>query len=119
MIENGAIVMNYVTDEMLQTYCDALRTDYYKWREKCNTKNPSSYDPGMKFIWERGNKFIKIVHTETNGSHRSVHSFVVGVPTTKWKTGDILKAASWRAPAQNFSRGHITGTLNKFSWAGL
>jgi hypothetical protein len=37
----------------------------------------------------------------------------------KFKRGDILKAASWKAPAKNFSRGNVlTGTLNRITWTG-
>ena len=48
----------------------------------------------------RGKKYLRIVKSMPGGS-RSVHSFV------EVATGDIWKAASWKAPAKNFPRGNI------------
>jgi hypothetical protein len=62
---------------------------------------------------EVGSKYIKII----TGS--SVHSFIVRNDNGKFKAGDILKAASWRAPAKNFARGNIfDGTLDRVRWTG-
>jgi hypothetical protein len=60
-----------------------------------------------------GSKYVKIV------SNNSVHSFIVGRDTDKFKCGDILKAASWKKPATNFIRGNILdGTFDRVSWTG-
>jgi len=40
-------------------------------------------------------------------SRGSVHSFIVVADGAKFKAGDILKAASWKAPATNFARGNV------------
>ena len=48
-----------------------------------------------------GSKFLKIIVND------SVHSFIVLVDTGKFRRGEILKAASYKAPALNFSRGDI------------
>lgn len=57
-----------------------------------------------KYEAEFGPKYIKIVRSETddNGQeiHRSVHSFLD-------YEGNIWKAAGWRAPAKNFTRGSL------------
>ena len=38
----------------------------------------------------------------------------------KFKQGDILKSASWRAPARNFSRGNVLcGGFKHIKWAGV
>lgn len=46
-----------------------------------------------------GSKYVRIVRA--SGSSSSVHCFV------EKSTGKIWKAASWKAPAKNFSRGSI------------
>lgn len=52
-----------------------------------------------KFELEPGSRFVKIVKVEAGGS-RSVHSFIDRA------NGDILKAASYRAPAKH-ARGNV------------
>mgnify|MGYP003639714139 FL=1 len=64
-----------------------------------------------------GNKYVKI----NNGG--SVHSFVVNTDKDKkFAYGDILKTASWAAPARNFKRGNIfeTESIEKvITWTGV
>jgi hypothetical protein len=38
----------------------------------------------------------------------------------QFKRGDILKSASWKAPARNFGRGNVlTGEFKHIRWAGV
>lgn len=59
-------------------------------------------------------KYIKVF---VNGS---VHSFVIIGKDTKFKIGDILKAASWNTPARNFARGNVLvpSSYEQVSWTG-
>jgi hypothetical protein len=62
---------------------------------------------------EEGNKYFKIIE------RNSVHSFVVKKDSGKFRAGDILKPASWKAPATNFARGNVLdGTLDRIRWTG-
>lgn len=60
---------------------------------------------------EPGRKFIKLV--KKKGEHVSVWGFV------DKETGDILKAASWRAPAKH-ARGNINNpaSYQDYAWTG-
>ena len=49
---------------------------------------------------KRGRKYAKLIRTDEDGSHRSVHCFV------NMENGDILKAATWAAPAKH-ARGNV------------
>lgn len=62
-------------------------------------KNFSCLKP-PKFESELGVRYIKIVKVDAPGASRSVHSFI------ERSSGDILKAASWRAPAKH-ARGNV------------
>ncbi len=105
----------------IASYLEHIVADYDRW-----TNQSIAQDPITKRIREQmfnefktkirvdeGSKFIKVV---TNGS---CHSFIVKQDTGKFKRGDILKAASWRAPAKNFSRGNVlTGNFSNVRWTG-
>ncbi len=55
---------------------------------------------GATLSVERGKRYVRVVRTDKGGPSRSVHCFV---DTTN---GDVLKAASWKAPAKH-ARGNI------------
>ena len=63
---------------------------------------------------KEGQKYIKVI------TGNSVHSFIVNTEEdAKFKRGDILMAAGWKAPARNFSRGNILeGKFGKTTWTG-
>ena len=59
-----------------------------------------------------GKKFIKIVHDT------GVFAFVMKEDSGRFKKGDILKAASWRAPALNSPRGNVLTGNYAIQWTG-
>lgn len=66
---------------------------------------------------EQGSKYLKIV--TNNGTQRTVHSFICRKANGKFREGDILKAASWAAPAKNFARGNVlNGQFSNVTWTG-
>ena len=87
--------------------------------------------PNVTF--ERGSKFMRVVKSDTgapwgreNGSSRSAYAFIVMFDHAdnrgyRWMVGDILKPASWKAPAKNFSRGNVLNpkSYQNFSYYGL
>jgi len=106
-------------DSALQDYADFLKAEYVSrgasWAK-------SGFDRQLVVEFDKGSKFIKvIVGHSTDGvrdSSRSSHSFIV-LKSDKFQYGDILRSASWRAPAKNFARGNVLkkdyGTI---SWCG-
>lgn len=61
----------------------------------------AGYDPArhqMSFGCEKGSKFVKLFSSD--GSGRSAIGFI------EIATGNLYKAASWKAPAKNFPRGN-------------
>ena len=65
---------------------------------------------------EEGRKYIKI------NTRSGVHSFIViDENDKKFKYGDILKAASWRAPTRNFKRANVfeSDSYAEVNWTGI
>lgn len=101
----------------LTKYLEYIRADYRKWQgrsasiDKIRQDMIDQFEAGVEY--EIGKKFIKVT------TFRSVHSFIVIKDDGKFKAGDILKAASWKAPAKNFARGNVLdGTLDRVTWTG-
>ena len=79
-------------DEMKANFADGISVDY-------------------------GRKYIKVI--KTLGSQRMVWGFIVGVDNDKkFKLGDILKPAGWKAPARNAARGNILDGGYPINWTG-
>ena len=72
--------------------CDAL-VDNFKSRNRGELAGRPA--PVYKFYIESGRKYHKII-METDSGSRSVHAFV------DKKTGEVYKAASFKAPAKHF-----------------
>ena len=98
------------------SFDDAMDNLFVKIQEdyaKLNMTHRTSLDLSLKV----GRKFIKVVEgTRVWGFIAKVDGTHKGVPMLK---GDILKAATWRAPAKH-SRGSIFDKeMHKsFSWTG-
>jgi hypothetical protein len=71
-----------VKNEMIHNYCSGLRV-------------------------EEGRKYFKLIGSNGGGTQESVKGFIVKEDERKFSRGDMLKAAGWKAPARNFSRGNV------------
>lgn len=71
-----------------------------------------------KVSFEFGNKYIKIIKSFFGSS--SCAGFIVCSHNAKFPYGTLLKSASFKAPALNFSRGNIFELDNKYvPWTGI
>ena len=93
-------------DAAINEYLDHLREDYAK----------AGY--GRKqFYCVPGRKYAHIIMED---NQRSSHSWIMMQDDKKFKFGDILKSASWYAPARNFMRGNVlTGDFKTIRWCGV
>jgi hypothetical protein len=113
--------MNIASDmeNAIKKYIAHIKADYANWGERTEIRNRmiEEFDAGC--VYEIHRKFIKVI-TGKAGGNTSVHSFIVLADDGKFKRGDILMAASWRAPAKNFARGNIlTGKFERrVTWTG-
>ena len=111
----------------MQSNMDSALQDYAEYLKECYMSRGASwaksgFDSQLVVEFDKGSKFIKvIVGYSTDGirdTSRSSHSFIV-LKSDKFQVGDILKSASWRAPAKNFARGNVLEkSYGSISWCG-
>lgn len=94
-------------EQQLEIYKQKIIQDY---NSRCNNADmQKEFADGIEI--REGKKYYKVI------GHRSVHSFIVKQDDAKFRKGDILKAASWAAPATNFARGNILEDF-EIRWTG-
>ena len=96
----------------------AIIADYALWHSL------TDYDDDFKasriaefseeLVVEEARKYIK-VYTRGGGT---VWGFIMKEDDDKFKKGDLLKAASWSAPARNKARGNILTDDYEIRWTG-
>jgi hypothetical protein len=106
----------------LDNYVAFAKADYANWwGAKASDPITAKMIAEFDISYEVGSTYIKVIETK-NGDSRSVHSFIVNKATKKFPVGTILKAASWKAPATNFSRGNVNDVAtyaNRVRWTGI
>ena len=111
-------IENAVTDLLSD-----IAINYCKWSKSIKDRNGNdsefrdeqARDFGASLTYEVGNKLIKILSKDRKNGQSTVWGFIVRENNTvKCKTsecyfqkGDLLKPASWKQAARNFSRGNI------------
>ena len=100
-------------DICVQEYVKHLQADY-------DSKGGHQF---IEFAYEYGRKYVHVIMNHVgqfSANQRSSHSWIMIDDDKKFKRGDILKSASWRAPARNFGRGNILcGGFKHIKWAGV
>ena len=88
----------------------AMIEDYYN----CPVNEDMKARYADRFTITYGSKYIKFAD-ERGG----VLAFIVGVDNDKkFKLGDILKPATWAAPARNAARGNVLDGNYAINWTG-
>ena len=87
-------------DLSIQEYCLYLKS---KWEERAARAGFTHVTRNYTYVI--GRKYAHIIQTDSN--QRSSHSWVVVGDDKKFKLGDVLKSASWKAPARNYERGNV------------
>ena len=108
-MKNTTLMTEKVIDR-IEEFCRVLRSNYQEYaisrhRDYINKEENVDYHieqinklalgEGVDdFTYTKGRKYAKIIHTTNPGGQRSCHAFV------DMNTGDVMKAASWSAPAK-------------------
>lgn len=105
-----------ITTDHLDLYYTYAQANWDQYNQIANASDRSP----ICIEFETGSKYIKAIHI-LPGGQKCVHGFIVREDGKKFKAGDILKAASWRAPAMNYARGNIINktNLNCIVWTGV
>ncbi len=105
-------------EEGVKNLMEGAKQDYVRCSTSDGRKELTGYSKEQVDKWENlwkvetGKKYIRVVRE--NG----VFCFIVREDSGKFKKGDILKAAGYRAPAKNSARGNVlTGNYN-IQWTG-
>lgn len=115
----GLTPQNYTLNQALDKYIERIKQDYLKGNALLagtiqpisNVRNEMFVKFALGLHYKMGSMYIKVI------SGSGVHSFIVREDGSKFKKGDILKAATWRAPALNQARGNIFGEY-RIRWTG-
>ena len=100
-------------DDGIKNMIDAMVEDYGVFSTTALNNNIemfNEYKNSFKIL--NGRKFIKIINDN------SVKAFIVKEDFKHFKKGDVLKAASWRAPALNKPRGNVLTGNYAIQWTG-
>lgn len=104
----------------LDNLLEAIREDYKRWMLRLPKEDESNIRERMcqefcdALHVVEGSKYYKVV-MKSGTSGQSVWGFVVKTAKDKkFAQGDILKPASWAAPARNKPRGNVL--QEDFSW---
>ena len=92
----------------IQNWIDASIQDYNRGtnHERMQEEFANSW------VVKEGQKYIKIIRKN------SVHAFIVKKDFKHFKSGDVLKPASWAAPALNQPRGNVLEGNYPMQWTG-
>lgn len=105
---------------LVSQYLEAIKADYVAWgardsmdeiQARIRAQMVAEFNSSLGVEW--GTKYLKIV------AKGGVHSFIVIKQDSKFAMGDVLKAASWAAPARNFARGNLFAGTVKPTWTGV
>jgi len=108
----------------LDLYLEAIRADYaaFKFRGE-HANSPWTAEMVDEFnrtlSYEIGSRYVKVIKY-AGTTNASVHSFICMTDMGKFCKGDILKAASWKAPAKNKARGNVVlRDYPNVQWTGI
>jgi hypothetical protein len=95
-----------------------IAKDYSDWKSRGDYGSEKDYENMIRSLnIESGRKYHKI--TNNVSGQTMVWGFIVKQDDKKFRAGDILKAASWAAPARNKPRGNILdGDFSWVRWTG-
>ena len=110
----------YIMDKAIEKLIEKIKADYVRFmpmigdggtKDLVREKMVKEFNENIEV--KKGRKYTKIITRE------SVWGFIVNAENdAKFKQGDILKAAGWKMPTRNHSRGNIFAEEYSVAWTG-
>lgn len=101
-------------DDAFDRLVDKMVYDYNRATD--NVTMQERFHAGIEFV--EGRKYIKVTKGNLSGDQTMVWGFIVKKDDGKFRAGDLLKPASWSAPATNAARGNIFDEEYTIRWTG-
>ena len=101
-------MLSQAITDFLPRLQEQVKQNYLAWGK--NSEFSQNNIPEMSY--EEGKKYVRIV----SGKHgqKSAFGFI------DKETGNLLKAAGWKAPAKNFARGNIADAdISYINWTSI
>lgn len=99
-------------NEAINVLIEAIKDSYANSGAITEVRKKMIEEFNQKVRVTEGKKYIKII------AGNSVWGFIMKDDEGKFRKGDILKAASWAAPAKNAARGNIIDGGYQIHWTG-
>ena len=113
-----------VPAELIQNVLDQMKNDYVEFStwlygENVEGRNKAINDYKLGYIV--GPTYIKLVKYNHADEPECTVGFVANKDVKGFKTGDLLKSASWKAPALNKARGSVfdSKSYQNIKWTGV
>ena len=100
----------------MTTLLEQIALDFADWKARGEYGDEGDFDMMIdQLSIEEGRKYLKVVRTD---NQKTVWGFIQKEDDKKFRAGDILKAASWAAPARNKPRGNVLDGGYTIRWTG-
>ena len=118
--------MTKLEEKDIQNVLNAMAHNYALFKERSQSINQYEHLKDMTYSsfkeeylsaceFKIGRNYVKLIHNSS-----VVGFIVISEKDKKFQYGDLLKAASWKAPARNFPRGNVFTNIPKvIQWTGI